>query len=290
MNEIRKKVTVCCQNIIGRPLCLWKKRKPVSRLTAIPVLDVELVGRCNLNCKCCTHFSPLAEKDEVLPQQLEQDFMLLNNVLGDRLRRINLLGGEPLLHSDICACMEIARRIFPAQKIVIVTNGILLPGKGEDFWRTARERRVEMEVTKYPLSLDYRRMKETADRSGVRFRFYGRSGFVQKTQYYLPLDCEGGQDGEKSYRNCFMAGNCFTLRAGKVFPCSYAAFIGRFNAAFGKNIPQSADDYADLRRETKEQILQKLAGPIPMCRYCDVENRTYGNRWGVSKRSADEWS
>lgn len=285
-----KSIVTLYKNIIGKPFCLWQRRDFETELTEIPALDVELAGHCNLNCKCCTHFSPLAEKEEIPPKRLKQDLIQLKKVLGEKVHRINLLGGEPLLHSGICECMETVREIFPAPEIVIVTNGILLAEKDAPFWRTVREMRIKIEVTKYPVSLDYRRMKKMARENGVSFRFYGRSGFVQKTQYYLPLDREGRQNKEESYRSCFMARNCFTLREGRIYPCSYAAFIGRFNTAFGEDIPDSPDNYGDLYRETQEQIMEKLGKAIPMCSYCDVGRRIYGNAWGISKRTIDEWS
>lgn len=278
------------KNIIGKPACLWRKRKFHTALSEISVLDVELAGHCNLNCRCCTHFSPIAEPEEISIPAMEKDFARLQKILGGKVRRIHLLGGEPLLHGDICECMRVARRYFPNGKIIIVTNGLLLLKEPDAFWETARKERIGIEVTRYPIRLDYKGMRKKAKETGVSFRFYGRSGYIQKTQYFLPLDCEGKQQKEESYRNCFMARNCFTLRDGKLFPCSYAAFIDRFNQRFGKQIPITAADYGDIYTESGEEILKKLGKAIPMCSYCDVSHRSYGNRWGTTRKEIGEWT
>ena len=277
------------QEVIGKPLVLWKNRNFEASYKEIPSLDIELAGECNLNCKSCSHFSPLAEPEKISIEEFERDLKQLARIIPDKIRKINLLGGEPLLHEQIEDFMKISRRYFPKEDIYIVTNGILLLKQKESFWQTAHENKIGIEVTKYPIRLDFKKMRKTAKKYDVIFKFYGRSGYIQKTQYFLPLDLEGKQDKEESYQDCFMARSCITLYHGKLFPCSYAAYVSRFNLYFNKKIPVTEDDYADIYSEKAEMIIKKISNPVPMCSYCNVNARTYGNKWEVSKRDVGEW-
>lgn len=277
------------QEVIGKPLVLWKNRNFEASYKEIPSLDIELAGECNLNCKSCSHFSPLAEPEKISIEEFERDLKQLARIIPDKIRKINLLGGEPLLHEQIEDFMKISRRYFPKEDIYIVTNGILLLKQKESFWQTAHENKIGIEVTKYPIRLDFKKMRKTAKKYDVIFKFYGRSGYIQKTQYFLPLDLEGKQDKEESYQDCFMARSCITLYHGKLFPCSYAAYVSRFNLYFNKKIPVTEDDYADIYSENAEMIIKKISNPVPMCSYCNVNARTYGNKWEVSKRDVGEW-
>lgn len=284
------KLATLCKDIIGKPSNLWRIRNFDKNIEEIASLDIELTGKCNLRCKGCTHFSPIAEEGELDTDTLLKDLVQLHKVMGSKIRKISLLGGEPLLHSKIIQCMEITNECFPEAEKAVVTNGILLLGEPDEFWKAVKKENFQIEVTKYPVQLDFGAMVKKAKDFDVAFSFFGRSGYVQKTLYYLPLDLDGGCNPMRSFRQCFMARSCFTLRDGKLYPCSYAAFIGRFNAAFNKDIPVTEKDCSDIYNESCEEILAKMSGPIPMCAYCDVERRTYGNEWETSKYDMKEWS
>lgn len=150
------------KNILGKPFILYKKRKFDKDIRIIETLDIELVSHCNLNCKSCTHFSPIASKEYLSVKEFEQDLRQLSAILGKRIKCINLLGGEPLLHKEVTLFMKIARKYFGKAKIVLLTNGILLLEQKANFWNTAREQNIVVEVTKYPIDLDYKKIQERA--------------------------------------------------------------------------------------------------------------------------------
>ena len=87
-----------------------------------------------------------------------------------------------------------------------------------------------------------------------------------------------------------MARNCITYHNGKIFPCSTAAFIYRFNNYFGEKIPITKSDYSDIVNDPKNTILEVISNPIPLCSYCDVNNRIYGNNWDISRKKITEWT
>ncbi len=277
------------KKIIGMPLNLWKKRDFTKPLEEILSVDVELVGKCNLNCKGCNHFSPIAEEGEISCENFEQDLKQLSLVLGNRIKSINLLGGEPLLHSDIQEIMKVARDIFTNTRILILTNGILLRDIDDSFWKCAYQNSIDIEITKYPIQIDYKKIREAGRRYDVNVNFFGRSGYVTKTLFTLPIDVSGKQDPIESFEKCYMARTCITLNNGKLYPCSYAAYMYRFNNKYNEAIPITKADYADIYVKNEKEIMEIISNPIPLCAYCNTKKRTYGNKWCTSKCDKEEW-
>lgn len=278
------------KKIIGMPSNLWLRREFKVEYTEIKSIDIELTGRCNLNCKGCNHFSPIAEDGEISIVELQSDLIQLKKVLDKKIKSINLLGGEPLLNEDVVTIMELSRNIFPDTQILILTNGILLKNIDESFWNAAHKNNIKIEITKYPIKFDYDLVKKEGESRGVNVHFFGRSGFVQKTLFTLPIDLDGRQDEEESFRKCYMARSCVTLRKGRLYPCSYAAYMYRFNNYFGRNVPVTDKDSVSIYTSTKEEILHVLGNPIPLCKYCDLNKRTYGNKWEHSSLKEEEWT
>ncbi len=278
------------KKIVGMPANLWFRRGFDKPYTYIQSIDFELVGKCNLNCKGCNHFSPISENEELDVCIFNKDLKQLYNVLGDRIGCISLLGGEPLLHNEIEHIMKIARSNFPNTRIMILTNGILLKNISDSFWDTAKQNRIEIEVTRYPIDFDYDAVIKIGRQHGVNIKYFGRSGYVQKTLFTLPLNLKGGCNRRNSFMKCYMARRCITFRNGKLYPCSYAAYMYRFNSYFNKNIPITESDCADIYKMSKEDILNLIGNPIPLCEYCDVNRRIYGNKWERSKKTIDEWT
>jgi len=60
------------------------------------------------------------------------------------------MGGEPLLHPNICEFLYIARKNFPKTDIRLVTNGLLLKKMPEHFWVALRLTNVKVDMSKYP--------------------------------------------------------------------------------------------------------------------------------------------
>lgn len=74
--------------LLDNILCILKKKKPLLRY-----FNVNIVDHCNLNCKYCDHFAPLAEEKYADIQNLEKDFKRIASLVS--LESIGLMGGEP---------------------------------------------------------------------------------------------------------------------------------------------------------------------------------------------------
>lgn len=96
--------------------------------------DVIAAEHCNLNCKGCGSMSPLAEEKFLDLNVYENDLRRLSELSGGVMHHINILGGEPLLHTEIKKIIKITRKYFNYGNIYLVTNGILLPKMDDEFW------------------------------------------------------------------------------------------------------------------------------------------------------------
>jgi len=252
---------------------------------------VHIVEHCNLNCQFCDHFAPLAVKEFADIKVFEKDFSKLSELLDAKVQQIGLMGGEPLLHPKLNDFLYVARRHFPKAKLSLVTNGILLLKKKEDFWNVCSDNKITITHTKYPIKLDFDKIIEVAKQYGVRYEYYGDTGFGLKTSCHAPLDLEGKQNAYINFKKCSQANDCCFLSKGRLFTCTVAPNIHHFNKFFKKNLPLSSADYIDIyEARNKDEIMHFLSRPIPFCRYCYIERRTFGYEWQKSRKDIKEWT
>ena len=146
---------ISLKNEFGKPKNLWKKNKGISDVLSI---DIGIVSHCNLNCKGCNHFSPIIPEEFITLEEFARDIRRLAEILSTKIRKIGLLGGEPLLHPQIADLVRLSREAFPHPEIEIMTNGLLLGKQSEEFWASCRECGVSIEITKYPIDFDYKKV------------------------------------------------------------------------------------------------------------------------------------
>lgn len=261
-------------------------REPQEMLKSI---EFHLVEHCNLNCQYCDHFSPIAEKNFLDIETFEKDIKQLSKVLNGNLKQLFLLGGEPLLHPQLIDFLPICRKYFPKTQISIFTNGILLEEQPEIFWKTCSQYDIEINVTKYPINLNFENIKRIAFSHVVKIQFFFTKEL--KTSWHAPLDLKGMQDKNENFAHCRYANYCVFLKAGRLYTCSIAPNIGHFNKYFGKNLPLTNKDSINIyKAKNEKEILEFLAKPIPFCKYCNVNARTFDHKWGVSKKEISEWT
>ncbi|MDR2658951.1 MAG: radical SAM protein [Spirochaetaceae bacterium] len=188
--------------------------------------DVHLADHCNLNCKGCDNFSPIAPKRFLEQEAFENDCKRLAELTGGELEDICLLGGEPLLHTGITEIIKTARKYFPKTEIGILTNGILLPKMEADFWKCCREHDIKITITKYPVKIDISLIKELAKKASVRLEVLYEEG--ERSFYYKPLNKKGKSRSKDSFKNCWYANRCIHLRDGKL-SCAVVSYIDILN-------------------------------------------------------------
>lgn len=264
----------------------YKKEKQ----TKIKSIEIHLSEHCNLNCRSCDHFSPLAKPSFYDLKKFKKDMQRLSELTKKNIDEILLLGGEPLLNENINEYLIISRFLFPTSKIKIVTNGFLLLKKKIDFFDICKDKKIYIEITKYPLYKKYDMIEKILKKYDVEYGFFGSTFKKEKTTHKLPLDIYGTQNKARSFSRCYMSGKCAQLKNGKIFLCPTVAYIDHFEKKFNVKFTITDNDYIDIHSvKNIKKVLDYFNNPIDFCRYCDVDNRTYKEKWGKSKKDINEW-
>lgn len=244
---------------------------------------------CNLNCVGCDHFAPLAKEEFADIESVKRDLVRMEELFGDNIDQISILGGEPLLNPEISDYCTMTRNIFPTSNITIITNGTLLLKMDNSFWDNCKKNNICINVTKYPVAFNYDAVERRAKENGVYFKYQG-SGQVVKKMYCVPIDEKGGQDPRISFRMCEKGNGCITLEDGHLYTCTLIPNIRIFNEAFRKNLEVSENDSIDIYSDVSaEEILERLSKPVSFCRYCNQFKYKTGIKWKTSTKSIDEW-
>jgi MoaA/NifB/PqqE/SkfB family radical SAM enzyme len=277
---------------------VWYRISAAIRLKKLKLLrfTVPLTEHCNLNCSYCSVFSPLVKESFYSVEVFKKDCERLSQLTGGKIHEIRLAGGEPLLHPAITNFLIIARSNFieyrgGGGKIYIITNGILLLRQPDSFWQCCNKNSIEIRVTKYPIKLDFDKITAKARGHGVKLTYMYDTNKLEKNMHHLPLDLDGRQDIRKSFKICFFANDCITLKGGRLSTCGLPSVIYNFNSYFDKNIEVSKKDLIDIYKvNTIDEIFDFLRKPIPFCRYCDWKNIQTRLPWRVSRREISEWT
>lgn len=255
--------------------------------------EIHLAEHCNLNCKYCSHFSPLANEEYLSLEEYERDLARLSQLFGGQMQQIKLLGGEPLLHPQINTFMEVSRKYFTDAVIKILTNGTLLHKMDDEFWKTCHDTGTHILHSKYPISYDEKKIMERALKFQVSIemadQMEGKECGIE-TMIHEPIDVEGKQNAIINFYACTRPNSCITLKHGKLYTCNRAAHMHILKDYFGLDIKCEESNGIDIyKAETAQEILEYMIKPIPMCVYCDIEHITMGHEWGISKKDISEW-
>jgi hypothetical protein len=259
-------------------------RKSLGRKPTLSYLELHLADHCNMNCKGCGHFAPIAEKKFPDLNQYKCDIRQLQ-ILFATIGTVRLMGGEPLLNSQIEDFLFVTRSTFPKAEILIATNGILLPQMPESFWRTCRENSIGIDITIYPpMKHKESALIQLAKNNGLKIRTHSAAFF------HAFYNKKGDTNSEAAFRKCRTKYYTPMLHDGKIYVCSVPATINIFNKKYGLQIPQTGfvDIYApDI---SGRQAIKQLNKSATICQYCTIGwEQAPQFQWATSEGLMSEW-
>ena len=249
----------------------------------VAVLNTNLIDACNLNCKGCTHFAALFNRDEIYPLETFRRDVRRFAEIADVLS-FALLGGEPLLMNNLDKYIRITRQYFPKTNLRVLTNGLLVPKMSQAVIDALVETKAVVAVSVYPPTVKILdKIKAVFDANRI---FYDICSPIRKFGVFITL--HSGNNPEKSRKYC--AGNdiCRFMRDGKIYKCPPDALSYRFTKKFGiKKFPAATG--VDLYASNFSSMLERLDGNVEMCSWCS-ENPTRWIPWGATnKPRLEDW-
>ena len=218
----------------------------------LPYLEFHVTDHCNMNCKGCFHYCPIASEHFADLTQYTKDIRRLAQLFRN-ITKIRIMGGEPLLHPDVAGFITASRSAFPLSNIHVVTNGTLLPKAPQAFWDACKATNTDIHMSVYPPSqkrvADYSRL---CDSKGVRFQTKDMGIF------YAHDNLSGDSSKEEAFDACRKHFFCPFLQNGRLHVCFKPALIHYFNRQFGISVP--TDNGIDIHAflATGKRIMEKL--------------------------------
>lgn len=267
---------------------LWRAFKTLAVKSRQPLrIEFNLTDYCNLNCKGCSHYSPLAPAEFEDIDSLEFSMQRISGVRNARkIKDVYLIGGETLLYPRLKEAMKLARKYFPWAKISIFTNGLMIPKMDEEFWNLCNSENCVIALTRYPVKFDYDRVEAICREKGVEIEVFGDRG-EENSFFKLPLDPEKKQNPRLAHFRCISFG-CITVDGGRIYPCSQSACVGHLNHRFGTDFRWEPGDYLKVEDVKDVKEIKRLRDkPVPFCAYC---RHVTPVAYGPSHRSLSEWT
>lgn len=265
---------------LGKNISLEKILVPIEDSSQMFYLEIHAADHCNLNCKGCMHFSPLAE-GKVLPafEQLSADIRQLRRFIR-HIDIIRILGGEPLLNPELERIIRLIRVAYPYSNIILVTNGILIEKMSRSLCETIRDKMIHVNVSLYP-PVEKRRSSIASflKENNIIFRISNRIDAFTTTYRSQP------------YINKALAKEqceifCNNLRDGKMSSCPNIMYTHFYNDYFGTKYPVE-DGMVDIFKiHSARELHEQLKKPASLCSYCD---RTLCFDWSISRKKCSDW-
>jgi organic radical activating enzyme len=270
----------------GTKIIVPKIGKMLRIKPVLAYLEIHIVDQCNLNCKGCGHFSPIASVWFIDPGKYEHDINQLKKLFST-IRTIRIMGGEPLLHPKIEQLLRQTKNCFPKADIRLVSNGVLLNQMSETFWEVCKTNYVSFDITVYPpLKNKVKFFIKLLRSKGVKLNELKKVDF-----FYAFYNNRGDSNKELCFKKCQPKWNvCTNLREGRLYSCPVPTYIQHFNKRFGTLIP--SDGYVNIYAPnlTGWDVKKALDKAPSTCLYC-----TYGwdyvprFSWSTSKHAISDW-
>lgn len=228
-----------------------------------------ITDKCSLNCRNCDgympfHINPKTDSVEVIQQSYEKIMEACGYV-----ETIDILGGEPLVHSDIAQITDYFVRDKRCGRVMIISNGTIVPN--QELVQVLKSPKCTLRISDYGVNSRKKDeiialcKKEKIRYEVTNYQYWDKIPLIQETN-----ETEEELDGK--YDAC--TANVFYVKHGKLFQCTFVAGL----SGLGENlIPNFEKNYIDLLKETCADsvfAITKFARQVherrhlDACRYC----------------------
>lgn len=252
-------------------------------------LEMQVVGHCNLNCRSCCVFSPLANEEFMDIVEYEKDIKRIKEIIPDeKIERFTLVGGEPLLHPQLVRFIEIFRKYYNKLELNIFTNLIKLQNdEMNEFLDACQKYSVNIIYTRYPINIDYDKIEKKLLERNIQYIVFNSKVEEKKFDKFCH-DLHGKYDANVNFATCF--GNNPQIKNGKIYPCSIAPSFSRLTNFYGLDNICKNDGVDLYKLNSYEELLDRMEQPLYTCKYCGCTHVESGYKWQCSKKEMIEWT
>lgn len=244
----------------------------------LPHIEFHISDKCNLNCKGCTHFSPLFDTLGASLEERIEDIKKVKKIF-DHVFRLDILGGEPLLNTELKQYVLELKKLLPDTFIQIFTNGILIPTLSDDVLNCIRDNDIAISISEYyPTHQMIDKITTKLDKYNIRYKVVE---FDKKQKFNKPISTSS----DTKYPFKCISDGCVTVADGKIAKCPTLMYITKFNETYNENLPTDGIFYLDECYDG-QQLLKELDKRVPLCKHC-IEYEIDWEVCGKDKRFED---
>jgi len=254
-------------------------------LVRLRKLEIYLTNGCNLKCRFCGHFNPY-RKGIVPAETLIGSMETWSKKVSPK--KFGLLGGEPLLHPELDSIVRKARECWSQARLILTTNGLLLPPRGTALLDMLLETRTEVLLSEHLTDQEgidaFEKGKQMLEEAGVPTVIIP-SASRWKEYYLFSEDGKPLPYNSKPEAAWTMCGpnTCFNLTDNKLYRCSILANAAQAcqEGALGQEW-QITETYSPLLPDASpDEIIRHLflmKGPLAACTICPENIRFVDSR------------
>jgi organic radical activating enzyme len=243
----------------------------------LPYLEIDIAIGCNLKCVHCSHLSPF-RKGIVPADDVIHWFQLWSEKIAPK--KLNLLGGEPLLHPELPRILRETKRIWSQTEIGLVSNGFMFSKVSADVFEALEETQISVTISDHSANESERRaFIEAVSRLrnhsfAYKIRKSNRKWRVQYNQTTEGIPTMFSSDPKTAWDIC-TGKTCIALAHNKLYKCAVLASIieGVSETTFSPAHWSSALTYKPLTLEADSQeIAEHLSRrQVPACSICPAQ-------------------
>jgi len=214
----------------------------------IPALELNAVYTCNLKCEYCAHLGRYIKGS--VPFEMIKEWLTSwkNRLLPCTVR---VLGGEPLLHTDIDRIVYAVYETWTEAQRIVITNG-LIERSDSNFIHSMRETNTHLWVSVHH---NNPKMQEVIDTNVAKWKNAGITVVKNRftDQWRKCYRMEGGKpvpfntEPKTAWDRCCTQRDCMTLLDNQLYMCPQAAlFQYAYNHQFVGEEWKLAADYKPL--------------------------------------------
>jgi hypothetical protein len=231
-------------------------------------VDIVITERCSLKCRDCSNLMQYYARP--VNRSLDEIMRSIDGLcaVADEVNEVRLIGGEPFMNKDIYPIMQRLLEEPRVHRIVIFTNGSVVPPV---HWDTLlRDPKLFFVIT------DYGGLVKNTELFVSRLREIGAAYYVQPPNNWTACSSiePHGRSGEAQaqlFSRC-CAKYLFTMLDGKFYRCPFVAHVDNLGAT-----PQYAEDSVLLsdwdgseeKRKTLREMMRQYIGKISFLQSCD---------------------